>query len=161
MNGLVISLCCGLQGATQTFIDYEVVSIDIDIRVFPTIVADVRYLPLRPGLRPRRLIMTPPCRYLSEGDWAFPRPGIKADLEVVGACLEAVPYLMPAFWVLENPEGHLRKFMPSKKVLAKWKSYDMKKNENLWTNRPRELYRAFWPEEASLAIQKTMEATTS
>ena len=37
-------------------------------------------------------------------------------MEIVGACLEAVVYLKPHYWLLENPKGRLRWFMKTKPV---------------------------------------------
>ena len=37
-------------------------------------------------------------------------------MEIVGACLEAVAYLKPHYWLLENPKGRLRWFMETKPV---------------------------------------------
>jgi len=35
----------------------------------------------------------------------------KKALEIVGACLEAVVYLKPKLWLIENPRGRLRQFI--------------------------------------------------
>ena len=65
---LIIDLCCGKKGSTQSFLEnpnYEVITIDIDMKVKPTIVADVRYLPLKDNLKPALVWCSPPCNNLS------------------------------------------------------------------------------------------------
>ena len=60
-------------------------------------------------------------------------------MEVVGACLEAVAYLKPHYWLLENPKGRLRWFMETKPIatvsLGDY-GYRTIKPTDLWGNLP-------------------------
>ena len=111
---MCIDLCSGLGGFSQAFMsdeNWEVIRIDINPKFKPTIVADVRYLPLRKDLRPELIVASPPCERFSVACTEFPKKGIRQALEVVGACLEAVVDLKPKYWLLENPRGRLRWFI--------------------------------------------------
>lgn len=149
---LVIDLCSGYGGATQAF-DCDVIKIDINRKVKPTIQADVRSLPLRPNLIPKLLWMSPPCTYFSLAVPHFPRIGIKEDMHIIGACLESIPYLNPKIWVMENPKGRLRWFLkPSHTIEFDNKGEYQHKKTDLWTNNPRALKRAFIPKDISMKI---------
>ncbi len=113
----------------------DTVTIDMDARTRPTILADVRHLPLRPNLRPEALLATPPCTHFTYAQ-PFPRPGVGVALEIVGACLEAVNYLRPKRWVLENPCNHLQKILGRPKYGVRYTAADRKDaRHHLWTNR--------------------------
>lgn len=128
---MIIELCAGWG-----FHD-DAITIDIDRRFQPTICADVRYLPLRRGLRPKILFMSPPCTFVSNADWKFPRQGIRENFDIIGACLEAVSWLEPDMWIVENPIGsRLWRVVPSEKIKIAWSAYDMKyKHSFLATNK--------------------------
>jgi len=73
---LCIDLCSGLGGFSQAFEndpEWEVVRIDVNPKFRPTIVADVRYLPLREDLHPELLVASPPCEHFSIANPRFPR----------------------------------------------------------------------------------------
>lgn len=103
---MIVDLCCG-QGRFES--EEEVVSIDLDPSNKPTIVADVRHLPLRPKLRPRLAHASPPCTYLSfaRERWGYPPAYVAENLRIVAACFDAFAYLEPQTWTLENPKGIL------------------------------------------------------
>lgn len=116
---LCVDLCCGLGGFSAAFMDdpnWEVLRIDISSRSSANIIADVRSLPLKDGLHPDVLFMSPPCERFSIAQSTWPRKGIRNALDIVGACLEAVVTLGPQYWMLENPKGRLRWFTKSKPV---------------------------------------------
>tara|TARA_Y100000310_G_C20103635_1_gene543918 strand:+ start:47 stop:520 length:474 start_codon:yes stop_codon:yes gene_type:complete len=147
---MIIDLCSGYGGATQLFDD--VVKIDINRNVKPTIQASVEYLPLRPNLKPDLLWMSPPCQYFSIAVPHFPRIGVKHALNLVGACLETIPYLNPKKWVMENPKGRLRWFLKPSHTFEFDNEYDFHhKKTDLWTNNSdkRALKRAFMPKSVS------------
>ena len=125
-----IYLCSGLSS------DYEdTISIDVLREVKPTIQADVRYLPLRPKLKPKNLLMTPPCTHFTIAR-PFPRPGIRQAIEVVAACFDAICYLEPQYWILENPCGHLAKIIGHPKYGLRYRAADLKgKRTAIWTNK--------------------------
>lgn len=108
-----LDLCCGLKGASQPAIDrgWKVITVDIDPRFKPDIVADVRALPFRP-FRVDVLWASPPCTEFTK--WGLPaswacngksywkggRPEPSTDL--VQACLTVIDLMRPAWWILEN-----------------------------------------------------------
>lgn len=70
-------------------------------------------------------------------------------LKVVNACLRIIEECHPVFWALENPVGHLRKFLgPSKMIFQPWQYGDpWTKRTEIWGNFniPQPLYKA-WEE---------------
>lgn len=139
---LCIDLCAGLGGFSSAFKedpDWEVVTVEINKKQKPTICADVRHLPLRANLKPDCLLMGPPCERNSIACSQWPKKGIGLSLEVVGACLEAVVFLKPKAWLLENPKGRLRWFIPvPPKSTVNYCDYDQYyktvKATDLWGN---------------------------
>ena len=112
---LCIDLCCGLGGFSQAFMedaDWEVIRIDISDKLNANIIADICDLPLKENLKPDVLLMSPPCERFSIANSRWPQHGIGEAMTLVGACLEAVIWLKPKYWCLENPKGRLRWFMP-------------------------------------------------
>lgn len=138
---LCIDLCSGYGGFSQAFQDkegWEVVTIDIKRRFKPTIVADVVHLPLRDGVRPDALLMSPPCQRFSVACPQWPKHGIMKALQMVGACLEAVVKLKPEKWLLENPRGRLRWFLGKPRQTIRYSDYDIsyvvQKVTDFWGN---------------------------
>ena len=105
-----IDLCCGLGGWQAPFRESErwrTVGIDVRSDLEADVIADVRQLPLT-RCEPTLLTMSPPCIEFTK--WKLPWYGDGAcsgdpSLELVEACLEAVDYLDPDYWVLENVIG--------------------------------------------------------
>jgi hypothetical protein len=139
-----IYLCCGIGGQKAT---ENTVTIDVDENVKPDIVADVRHLPLRPDLRPEKLLMTPPCTFFTYAQ-PFPRPGIGKAFEILGACFEAINYLKPQSWILENPRNHLQKIIGKPKFGIRWKAYDTEATHLFYSN-IKSLKRATFPYEVT------------
>jgi len=135
---LCIEFCSGKKGGSQALTDYEVVTIDIEKTFKPTIVADVNYLPLKPRLNPDVLLMWPPCDRFNLMSNQWPKIGIKEALTTVGSCLEAVNYLQPKKWLLENPKGRLRWFIGKPTQTIYYSDYDFnykaQKPTDLWGN---------------------------
>jgi len=121
---LIIDLCSGVGRWPG---NEEVIRIDIDKSTNPDIVADIRYLPLRAGLKPRLCHASPPCTYTSKARrWGYgwnPR-GIGESLKLVAACYEAFDYLEAENCSLENPRG--LEDMLGHKVQFKYDKYDIK-----------------------------------
>lgn len=121
---MIIDLCSGV-GRFES--DEEVISIDINPETKPTIVADINYLPLRPGLKPRLVHASPTCTYVSKARrWAYgwnPK-GIADSLKLVAACYEAFAYLEAQNCTLENPAG-LEDIL-GHKIKFKYDKYDIK-----------------------------------
>lgn len=139
---LCIDLCAGMGGFSSAFKnaeDWEVVTVELDKRFKPTICADVKHLPLKENLQPDCMLMGPPCERNSIACSQWPKKGIGLAFEVVGACLEAVVALKPKAWLMENPKGRLRWFIPvSPKQTVNYCDYDQyykaMKPTDLWGN---------------------------
>jgi hypothetical protein len=102
----MIDLFAGLGGASSAMRDagWLVYSLDIAGAQTTTIRADVRDLPLKEGIRPDLLWLSPPCNEFSD---AVPGPRRTPSLELYFASLNAVQRLQPRFWILENVRGAL------------------------------------------------------
>src|SRR6266487_779987 len=142
---MIIDLCCG-QGKWSE----ETVSIDIDKKVRPTIQADIRYLPLRKGIRPKLVHASPPCKYLTMARahvYGYDEKGIADSLRIVAACFDAFDWLEPKMWTLENPtNGVLRRVLPKPSVKTNYQVYDYAhKPTSFWSNE-RSLKRAMIPQ---------------
>jgi hypothetical protein len=139
---ICVDLCSGLGGFSQAFVDdpnWFVVRIDITRKLGVNIIADVKNLPLKENLCPDVLLMSPPCERFSLANYRWPQIGIRNAMEIVGACLEAVAYLKPLYWLLENPKGRLRWFMeirPIATVNLGDYGYRTIKPTDLWGNLP-------------------------
>jgi hypothetical protein len=141
---LNVYLCAGLGG--QAVKNDENITIDLDRKTKPSIIADVRHLPLRHGLPVKNLLMTPPCTYLSKARNPWPREGIQWNLEIVGACLEAAAHLKPEAWFLENPNGNLKRIIGPAQGECVHSPRDIRrKRSQFWTNDKRALERAMLP----------------
>lgn len=123
----------------------------------PTIIADIRHLPLRPGLKPSLVHASPPCRYFSYGSirkHGYNEKGIAESLKLVSACFAAFAYLQPKMWTLENPRGLLRRIVPANAKTV-YTAYDLTHKEtDFWSNN-RSLKRAIIPQDVR---QKILEA---
>jgi len=138
LGKLCIDLCSGLGGFSQAFkeANWEVITIDVLRKFKPTIIADVRYLPLRDNLEPDVLLASPPCQYFSLACCQFPRKGIQDALQLVGACFEAVARLKPIKWLIENPRARLRHIIGKPKQTIRYSDYDF----NYLTQKPTDLW---------------------
>ncbi len=108
-----LDLCSGLGGASQPALDrgWRVVRVDIDQRFKPTIVADVRALPLRP-FHVDVLWASPPCNEFTKwglpASWACNNKSYRKGgrpfptTELVLACRAAVDWFKPVWWIIEN-----------------------------------------------------------
>jgi site-specific DNA-cytosine methylase len=156
---MIIDLCCG-KGRFESQ-NEEIISIDINRKVKPTIIADVRFLPLKPSLKPRLCHASPPCKYLSiaRARFGLHEEGIAESLRIVAACFDAFVYLKARTWTLENPKGYLRKFVPTD-IEIEYAAHDlMHKATNFWSNN-RALKRAIIPQDIRqkiLSIAKESE----
>ena len=139
MKKLIIDLCAGLGGFSQAFKNdpkYEVITIDIQKKFKPTIIADVCNLPLKDNLKPLALLASPDCRFFSLACTQFPRVGIMKALEMVGACFEAVARLKPKQYLIENPRARLRHIIgkPKQTIFYSDYGYKTQKPTDLWGN---------------------------
>ena len=121
---MIIDLCSGI-GRFES--DEEVISIDIDPKTKPTICADIKHLPLRPGLNVSHCHASPTCTYVSKARrWAtgWNPKGIAESLELIADCYKAFAYLGAKKCSLENPAGLLD--ILGHKVTFKYDKYDIK-----------------------------------
>src|SRR5438445_255948 len=101
---MIIDLCSGLG----RFEGDEVISIDTNPAVKPTIVADVRYLPLRPKLKPALVHASPPCRWIS---WAkvrkegYDEERVAETFRIIAACFDAYPSFRTLAQLLHRQGG--------------------------------------------------------
>ena len=118
MRLLMVDLFSGLGGASAAMRDrgWLVVTVDIEPRFRPSVVADVRNLPLR--CRPDLLWASPPCDEFAREDMPWSRTGKTPDLSLVRAALRAVELLQPRFWILENVRGAVRYLGPWRQRFA-------------------------------------------
>lgn len=114
----VLDLFCGLKGWSRPFEDagHEVVSVDIEERFAPTIAADVLTLDFEPGGFDI-ILASPPCEkfsLLGLGHHWLPGykpkgPQTELAMELVRWTVSTIRTVQPAFWIIENPVGMLRK----------------------------------------------------
>ena len=152
-------LYCGTGSVEATmasiFPNAQIISLDIDPRSSASIVCDVREWVTHPeGMRQydpgffHAIWASPPCTQYSMAKAApfsqdnphFPRDYHTADSMVLAA-LEAIRYLQPHFWYIENPRGGLwrRPFMTlwnEYRLLTSYCKYGTpyRKHTDIWTN---------------------------
>lgn len=110
---LMLDLCCGLKGASQSMraVGWTVVTVDIDARFEPDVVADLltwRYT----GLRPDFIWASPPCTEFSRESMPWCRTGKQPDMGIVLSCKRIIEEVRPRYWVIENVKGAIRYFDP-------------------------------------------------
>lgn len=150
---LAIDLCSGRGGLSKAFVgaSWSVLTVDNDPQFNPTICADVRQLTLddicatlgieslRPAYEKIVMVMSPPCQRFSIANYRWPKKGIREALEIVGACLELVADIQPDYWLMENPRGRMRWFVPARPLATirlKGLGYRTAKPTDLWGNIP-------------------------
>lgn len=153
---LCVDIFSGLGGFSEAFIDrgWDVIRIDNDEKfkdVPNTIIGNVGKLPLKRKLRPDILLMAPPCKRFSVASiWRYwgkggkPKPEVVQDMRLVFWGLDAVDYLKPKYWVLENPRGMMRRVLGYPEVttfFASWGS-PLYKPTDLWGDIPSNME---WP----------------
>lgn len=117
---IAVELFSGTAGATAAFRTHgwNVITVDIDGRHKPDIIADVRALPLNLGPdvgRPVELLWcSPPCQEFSDANVNKP---LRPSLDLYFAALAAVRMMRPRYWIIENVRGAIPFFgTPVQKV---------------------------------------------
>jgi site-specific DNA-cytosine methylase len=130
----------------------------------PTIIADIRYLPLRAGLKPKLCHASPPCTYFSYArirKYGYNESGLAESFKLVAACFEAFIYLEAQTWTLENPNGILTRICkPSART--SYPAYDIV-NKKTWfySNRGDAMKRALIPMEVRQKLLKVAQIESS
>jgi hypothetical protein len=128
---VILSLCDGLGGWSQPYIDndYDVIQIDAltgqDVRLLE--------LPARPI---HGILAAPPCTmFASSGArWVRTREQMLDALSVVDACLRIIVAAQPVWWALENPHGKLSRYLGPPRMTFNPNDYgdDYTKRTCLW-----------------------------
>ena len=108
-----LDLFAGLGGATQAMKrrGWEVVTVDVEPRFAPTIVADLATWRWE-GRSPDQIWASPPCTEFSRESMPWCRTGRTPDLGLVKAALRIVRECEPRWWVVENVRGAVKWFGP-------------------------------------------------
>ena len=131
---MIIDLCCGIGRFEKP--GEMVVSIDFNPVTKPTIIADIKALPLREGLKPDLCHASPPCKYFSiarQRVYGHDHIGIAESLELVASCFKAFHHLKAKNWTLENPLGFLSRLMNETRISYEVHDYTDKKTR-FYTN---------------------------
>lgn len=150
-----LDLFAGLGGFSAAFEDadeWDVVTVDRDDRFDPGIQADV--FELRPADLPDPdvVLASPPCKCFSKAaSWhdhwddhgdpqtEFARESVALVFHTVGL----IKAIAPDYWFLENPEGHLKRFLgrPTGRVTYCQYGAEYMKPTLLWGDHPPMTYR--------------------
>jgi len=150
-----LDLFSGLGGWSAPYVErgHEVTTVDIDSRFAPTVIADV--MEYEPDFQPDIILASPPCEVFSVagrfGHWA---PGYRIGgpraAQAVALVVRTVTLILqtdPAFWIIENPVGMLRKLhlIPGERQTVTWCRYGERRRK------PTDLWGGFPP---SLALRR-------
>jgi len=143
----VLDLFAGLGGFSQAFAEsdkWEVVTVDIEERFEPDIVADV--MDLRPADLPDAdvVLASPPCQAWSPANNMNGSSEIPAkEIALVYHTLGLIKSLRPDFWFLENPKGRLRTEIGTPTATVTYCQYgeEHMKPTDLWGEHPPMTYR--------------------
>jgi hypothetical protein len=149
----VLDLCSGLGGASRAFADrgHEVITVDINRKFKPTIVADVRHFT---GFENSFdvVLAGPPCQGFSLAGLGYhwrhgPDRAVEEGLSIVKACFRIIREVQPRYYVLENPRGMLRRLigLPTETIYYCSYGHPLQKPTDLWHNLPVSLKRPCAP----------------
>lgn len=115
---LVFDLCAGTKSATKYFRDkYQVVTIDLEEKHKPDILADVRALPLA-KVKPFFIWASPPCTEFAREFMPWSRKGIEPDMSIYRACMDFIEKCDPTYWILENVKGAIKYFGKPRQIIG-------------------------------------------
>jgi len=103
---VMVDLFSGLGGASQAMFDrgWTVHRVELNEAQRPDVVADVRYLPIKPP-HVDLLWASPPCLGYSRYDQPWFQNEPKPSIELWEATERAISELRPRFWIIENTRG--------------------------------------------------------
>jgi hypothetical protein len=156
---MIIDLCSGLG----RWPDDDTISIDFDLKTQPTILADIRFLPLRKALRPNLAHASPPCKYFSLArfrHYGYDEKGVAEGLRLVAACFDAFDWLEPKMWTLENPIGLLRCLLPPTATTV-YGAADYKHKRTDFFSNNRALRRSIIPQDIRQMIMDNIPRTNA
>ena len=146
----ILDLFCGLGGFSQAFEAsdrWAVTTVDIEGRFDPDIEADV--FDLRPSDFETEfdvVLASPPCTMFSFAASRYERfvdgepqtPAAKDAVGLVYHTLGLIKALAPDYWFLENPRGHMRRFLGTPTGFVTYCQYGevYQKPTDLWGNHP-------------------------
>jgi hypothetical protein len=124
----VLDLFAGLKGWATPFVErgHDVFTVDYDPRFETSLVADIgRLEPDDLPWQPDIILASPPCEKFSVmsfgANWLpgyIPKPQAEEAIALVQHTLDLIYHLQPAYWIMENPVGLLRK-MPMMQPLER------------------------------------------
>ena len=111
MNKIILDLCGGTGSWSRP---YQLNDYDVRIITLP----DYDVLTYEPPENVYGILAAPPCTEFSVLNCKAENRNrdFEAGLEIVNACLRIIETCKPKFWALENPRGHLRKFLGNPKL---------------------------------------------
>jgi site-specific DNA-cytosine methylase len=104
---VILDLCGGTGSWSMPY-----VAAGYDVRVID-LPSDVRLME-KPKERVHGILAAPPCTYFSRMRMCQGRPTaeqFREGLSVVDACIRLIMVCRPQWWVLENPQGYLQKWL--------------------------------------------------
>lgn len=146
----VLDLFSGLEGFSAEFKKrgHEVITVDLDPRFRPTVVADIRkltpeYLHVRYG-RFDVILASPPCQCFTtlalRNNWrrGEPKKKTREAISLVRHTVKLIWGLNPQYWVLENPRSMLRRVLGNPTATVTYCQYGEKymKPTDLWGKLP-------------------------
>ena len=149
-NPRVLELCCGTKSASRAIKKIwpaaKIVTLDVDPRHSPTILADINEWNYKDDVFPRKYFdiiwASPPCTEYSVAKTTGVRDLAGAD-QIVMSVRRIIEYFSPTAWFIENPHAllHLRAIMSNIDHLRTTCTYcqygaSYKKETDIWTNIP-------------------------
>lgn len=118
---LMLDVCSGLGGASQAFVNagWRVVTVDVDPRFNPEIVADIREWSWQ-SERPDFAWFSVPCPEFSRWSmpWTRKRNPPKPDMSLYNAAKRIIRECKPRYWVVENVRGAVEFFGPPRAIVG-------------------------------------------
>ena len=143
---LCLDLCSGIGGFSQAFREnkeWKVITVDINPKFKPDMLLDIvdvvenksRYDTFW-NLKPDVILASPPCERWSIANTSWPKEGIYQASKVLGAVLETVAIMKPDGWIIENPKGRMRWFLPKPTATVSLSQFGYRtvKPTDFWTN---------------------------